>query len=387
MQRVFARKAVTCRLERALFRSLAWDVRAVEDGPDFDKSVMDGFALRAIDVRDLPAVLKVIEFVPAGRCPEKKLKKGECSRIATGAMVPRGADAVVMREATEPFGPARVRIFSSVRRGENIYRKGSDFRRGSLLLEKGTSLNTARVALLASQGFKSVPVFDAPSVALLSTGNEIVEPGSRKRRGAIWNSSASMLSYALNAMNIPVHYLGVSRDALGPLLKKIRRGLKYDCLIITGAVSVGELDLVPQALRKLKVRTIFHKVALRPGKPLLFAAAGDSLVFGLPGNPVSSFISFFLFIKPALLKMRGANYGLILEEGFLTKDVYNKSGRFSLLPARLKGGPDRLRLEPLRYSGSADLKAVAASDAFFCMGPRQTKLSKNAVVKFLRIKD
>lgn len=371
-------------LELTSNRVLSQDVKAACDSPDFDKAVMDGFAVRSWDIKSPPVIFRVVENITAGRPPRKGLKRGECAKIATGAMMPNGADAVVIKEQTRGLSPSKVKILKKVRRRENVYSKAMDFKKGELLLKKGSPLTPARVALLSSQGFKTVKVFDAPTVAILCTGNEVIEPGMKKESSRIWNASGSMLSCALRSMNIQPTYLGIARDETRALQAKIRLGLKYDILIITGAVSVGDLDLVPHVLKRNGVTPVFHKVSIRPGKPLFFGIGGHGLIFGLPGNPVSSMMGFLLFIKPAIKKMLGQNPGLPIEGGILSKGVYNKSGRMSFLPAVLKPVGRGYVIDPLRYSGSADLSSVSAADAFFILGPRQTFVPRHSRVNFLR---
>ena len=191
-----------------------------------------------------------------------------------------------------------------------------------------------------------------------------------------------MLLDVLRTMNIKARYLGLAKDEQGDLLGRVKSGLKEDILIITGAVSVGERDLVPQVLKKAGVKILFHKVCIRPGKPVLFGSKGRHLVFGLPGNPVSTMVGFLVFIKPLLQRLCGVQKDFRLEEGILTKEVYNKSGRLSFLPATLKR--ENL-VVPLAYSGSADLLAAAGADAFFILAPNEIRKPRNSRVKFLKI--
>ncbi len=382
MERVPSLKIRRLRLESAHRRIIAQDIYASSDAPDFDKSVMDGFAVRFGDLKTRNPVLKIVEFIPAGFKPKKRLTKGTCARIATGAVVPVGADLVVAKEDARIERNNTVLICKKARRGENIYQRASGFKKGALLLKKGQPLNMARIALLASQGIRSVSVFQAPAVALLATGDEIIEPGQKRRQGGVWNSSSPMLLDVLRTMNIKARYLGLAKDEQGDLLGRVKSGLKEDILIITGAVSVGERDLVPQVLKKAGVKILFHKVCIRPGKPVLFGSKGRHLVFGLPGNPVSTMVGFLVFIKPLLQRLCGVQKDFRLEEGILTKEVYNKSGRLSFLPATLKR--ENL-VVPLAYSGSADLLAAAGADAFFVLAPNETRKPRNSRVKFLKI--
>lgn len=372
------------RLDNAYRRILAQDTRARSDSPEFDKAVRDGFALRARDVMGgVPVFLKCRESIPAGRASDKKLTKGECVKIATGAMLPPGADSVVMKEEARISG-RRVEILKKIKKGAYVSLRARDVKKGDVLLKKGALLNAARIGLLASQGMGEVHVFQQPTVALLCTGDEVIEPGQDKKKGQIWNASAFMLGAALRRWGIKPHYLGVARDIRQEIFKKIKEGLKKDVLIITGAVSVGDLDLVPSVLKKTSAKIKFHKVAIRPGKPLLFAVKGRRRIFGLPGNPVSSLISFCFFVEPCLKKMMGLNGRMILESGVLTKDVYNESDRLSFFPARLTKNGGSLLLKPLRYGGSADLGAVSRADAFFVLG-KNRKAVRGSQVSFFRM--
>ncbi|OIO36728.1 MAG: hypothetical protein AUJ74_01385 [Candidatus Omnitrophica bacterium CG1_02_44_16] len=379
-----ARKAMRVFLKDSFSRVLAQGLRAVCDRPDFNRSVMDGYALKSRDIRHPGAVLKITGFVPAGVFPKRPIKKGECVKIATGAMVPCGADSVVMKEDASPRAGRYVKILKKIKNGENISFKGQDFRKGSLLLKKGSLLNTARIGLLASQGKNKVLVFKPLSVAFLSTGDEVVEPGMPKKAGQVWNITASMLSVALRRFNIVPRYLGLSEDKPRGLLNKIKEGLKYDVFIITGAVSEGDLDIVPSTLIKSGVSIKFHKVELRPGKPFLFAVKGNCLVFGLPGNPVSSLVSFLLFVLPAIRKMSGLREEFLLEKGILQKGVYNKNDRYSLFPAAMIMKKGRIFIDPVHYNGSADIRAVAQADAFFMLDKGKIATA-GSQVDFLRL--
>jgi len=383
-KRAPAREAMRVALKDAFNRVLASDLRAVCDSPDFNRSTMDGYALRCRDIRQPGAVLKVTGFVPAGVLSKKRLKRGECIKIATGAMVPCDADSVAMKEDALLCVGSRVKILKKISSGENISFKAQDFRKGSLLLKKGSVLNTARIGLLASQGKNNVLVFKPPRVAFLSTGNEVVEPGSPKSQAQVWNASASMLAVALRGLNIEPRYLGIAKDESRALISKIKEGLKEDILIITGAVSAGELDIVPAMLRNSGADIKFHKVELRPGKPFLFAVKGRCLVFGLPGNPVSSLVSFLLFVVPAISRMLGLGEAEFLEKGILQKGMYNKSDRCSLYPAAIVIKKGRVFLSPIHYNGSADIRALAQADAFFMLDKGKNGLA-NTTVDFLRL--
>lgn len=360
-------------LHAARQETLAKNVVASSDYPAFDRATMDGFAVRYRDASVFSAGLRCVADLPAGRVSRRRLQQGECVRIATGAMLPEGADSVVAKEDAMLSGSRRIKPLGKVVRGQNVGRRAQDFRRGEVLLKKGTTLSAARLGLLASQGLGGFLVYARPSVALLATGDELIEPGRSRGRSSVWNASASMLVFALERLGVTVSYLGIARDEPAYLSKKIKEGLKSDILIITGAVSAGERDYVPRCLKNSGVRVVFHKVALRPGKPFLFGVKGRHRVFGLPGNPVSSLVSFLFFVRPLIMKMSGQTERRTLCEGILTKGVYNKSERLTLYPACVEEKDGRIFIKPLRYSGSADIRAVAHAAGFFSVAKKTVK--------------
>ncbi|MFH0876791.1 MAG: gephyrin-like molybdotransferase Glp [Candidatus Omnitrophota bacterium] len=380
-----SRHVLRVRLKEAFKRVLAQDVLAAQDSPDSDKSFMDGYVVRCDDVTRVPTTLKIIEQIRAGKIPRRPLKKGTCAQIATGAMVPKGADAVVIKERTRLSAKTVVEILRRPSAGDHIYRQGQFFKKGERLLRRGTVLNSAAIGLLASQGFSSVKVFGAPRVAILSTGNEITDLGSKKKYGGVWNATAPMLSTLLAGLGIAPRYLGLVPDHPDRMLKKITEGLKYDILIITGAVSVGNFDFVPRVLKDLGAEVLFHKVAIRPGKPLLFGLRGRSLIFGLPGNPVSGWLDFLLFIKPAIHKILGLDIRGKLQEGLLGKTISHEPDRLSFWPAQVTLQGRAFRINPLRYGGSADMGALAKANALVLLKRHQKTFAKNSRIKFLKI--
>ena len=363
---------------------LAQDVYGVKNSPSFDKSIMDGFALRSSDLRKVPVDLKIVETIFAGCVPRHSIVSGTCASIATGALLPRGADVVIKKEDTYSLGLERVRILKKSAPRENISFKAENFKKGCLLLKKGSVLNTAGIALLAAQGFKKISVYAAPTVALLATGCEIKEAGTRLKQGQIWDAISPMLIAALRTLNIKPVYLGRVGDDETLLYRKIRKGLRCDILITCGAVSVGSRDLIPCVLKKAGFSSLVHKVAIRPGKPFLFAVRPGHLAFGLPGNPVSSLVGFYLFVRPVLQKILKADFGTPLEEGILRKDVYNNSSRLSFLPARLIAAKDSIGVVPIKYCGSADVWAAARADAFLVVPKNKTVLRRGQRIKYLK---
>jgi len=363
---------------------LARPVHATEDSPRFTRSLMDGYAVRAADTRNRQP-LRVLGFVPAGWAHRGRVRPATCVLIATGAPVPAGADAVVRLEDALNVPGGRMACGVPVRRGENITLRGACFRKGAMLLAPGTWLGASQIALLASQGECRVRVYGKPRVAVISTGDEIVEAGRPKAPARIWNASAPMLVSALRSFGIEPEYLGCVRDDAGEVKRRLRQGLSRDILIVTGAVSAGNRDFVPGALRQLGAKILFHKVRIRPGKPVLLARRGRSIVFGLPGNAVSSFVTFLLFVRPFLERSLGLPGALVFEKGVLASAAGNTSGRLSFLPGRLKEGRGRVQIVPLRFCDSSDLRSAAAADVFYVLREAQVKAGKGTAVPFFRI--
>ncbi len=355
-------------LDEAGGRRLAEEIHASSDMPRFDRTAMDGYAVRAADVARVPAELEVVEELPAGRDPSREVGAGQASRIMTGAAIPAGADAIVMVEDTEPIeGGGRVRVLRPSPAGKHIRRAGEDLRAGSLLLSPGARTGAAEAALLAAEGRTRVRVRGIPSVAVLSTGDELVsadvEPdGSRIRETNSWS-----LRHLLRRMGIEPRLLGIVRDDEAEIRGAIVKGLRSDVLLVSGGVSMGEYDLVGRCLKQEGCRALFERVAIQPGKPLFFGRkdATSSLVFGLPGNPVSSIVDFLVFVRPALRKMLGDPEPVDrLPSARLTEALCRNPGRRGYLPARVGLDPEGdLTVTPVPTMGSADLVALSRANA------------------------
>jgi len=278
--------------------------------PAFDNSAMDGYAVVASSCRKGQR-LRVIGEQPAGRDKQLCVSRGEAIRIFTGAPVPRGADAIVMQEDVTRDGNEIV-ANTDVEAGEFVRRRGCDLAEGQRILPKGERIYAARTALLASQGFAEVTVGGEVNAAILSTGDELVDPGEKIEPGQIYDSNSLLLDASLQRCGTVVNSVEHCRDERESLMKAVKRAIKTHILIISGGVSVGERDLVKGVLRDLGAKIDIWRVAIKPGKPFLFAKIGKCAVFGLPGNPVSAFVTFLQFLRPAILKMMGAtNLGLI----------------------------------------------------------------------------
>jgi len=389
-------------LAEALGLALAEDVTSDVDSPPHDKATVDGYAVVVADLAGGSAELSILEEITAGAVPKQAVSRGHCTRIMTGAPVPQGADAVVMIERTELLpGGARVRIADRVTARQNIMPRGDSLHCGETVLAGGHEVRAAEIGLLAEVGRSDVSVFPGPRVALLSTGNELVEPQEQPAAGQIRNSNGPMLAAAVRrAGGVPVE-LGIARDEPVDLRKKIEQGLAADMLVLSGGVSAGVLDLVPAVLRELGVEQVFHKVSLKPGKPLWFGVArskfnvqgskfkvGDvepetlnlkleTLVFGVPGNPVSSLVCFELFVRPAIAKLSGRDpdVGLRQLPARLTAEFVHRGDRPTYFPAVVRREGEAISAEPIRWRGSGDLRGITAANALaiFPAGDRTWK--------------
>jgi molybdopterin molybdotransferase len=351
-------------LDDALGRVLARDVIADRDLPPFDRAAMDGYALRAADVLEAPTALGIVGEVRAGEWPALALGPGEALRIMTGAPVPEGATAVQQVEKTQPLDEFRVTILAAVAEGQNVAPRGSEIRAGEVVLARGRVVDPAAIGVLATTGHARVSVAQRPVVALLVTGDEIVDVTQAPGPSQIRNSNGPAVAAQARLAGARVELLGVAPDRQDAIAEALRRGLAADVLIVSGGVSAGDYDLVEPALAELGATLLFTKVKVKPGAPLVFGRCGRALVFGLPGNPVSAQVTFDLFVRPALLKLQGAS---VLSrprvQVELAAAARNRSGRKSHMPARVRFEDGRLVARLLRSAGSGDLVAHANANA------------------------
>jgi molybdenum cofactor synthesis domain-containing protein len=371
-------------LADALSRVLAEDVAADRDLPPFDRAAMDGYALRAADVVRAPVALEVVGELRAGDAKDLVVGAGQAVRIMTGAPVPRGATAVQQVEKTQPLDEFRVTVLASVLEGHNLAPRGSEVKAGATVLARGRSLDPAAIGVLATVGRARVEVARRPVVAVLVTGDEIVAVAETPGPTRIRNSNGPALAAAARQAGALVRDLGVVPDDKDAIAAALRRGLEADVLVVSGGVSAGDYDLVEPALLELGARLLVTKVAVKPGAPLVVARCGETLVFGLPGNPVSAQVTFELFARPALLKMQGA---AVLSrprlEAELAAPVRNRSGRRSYLPARLRHEGGRLLARPLRSAGSGDLVAHARANALVVLDAEREEAREGETVEAL----
>lgn len=375
-------------------RVLAEDIRSGYDIPGFDNSAMDGFAVISSDTigasKNNPKVLEVIEDIKAGGTPKKTLRHGQAIRIMTGAPIPKGASpGVVMVEHTKklPDRPKElIAIYKEIRAGENIRRRAEDIRKGELIIPKGTRLNAAHIGILASLGRPKIKVARRPKIAILATGDELVDVGENIGQGKVRSSNTyTLYSQIIKCGCIPKN-LGIAKDIPGQLKKKIRRGLDCDIILTSGGVSVGKYDLVRGVLEEIGTDIKFWQVAIRPGKPLVFGKIKKSIVFGLPGNPVSGIVNFEMFVRPAILKMMGQKEDDSKEVEALSEEDLNKTkGVRYFLRARTRWENGVYLTKTSGKQGSAMLKPMSLANSLIIMeeGRGAVKSGTKVRVRFL----
>jgi molybdopterin molybdotransferase len=368
----------------ALGRILSEDITADADQPPFAKAMMDGFAVRSSDVATVPIQLSVIEEISAGKMPLRSLLQGQAAKIMTGAPLPDGADAVQMVEKTRSPAEDAVVILERVASGANVAPRGRELKRGQKVLSIGELLTPARIGVLASVGRGSVTVRRRPRVTVIPTGDELVDCESAPGPGQIRNSNGPSLLAAARLLRAEVEDGGIVKDDSVALSQSIARGLRSDLLLLSGGVSMGEYDLVEKALEEEGVEIYFRKIAIRPGKPAVFGRKGSCLVFGLPGNPVSSLVIFAVFVASALRKMQGApevHPGAL--SAILAQPVSQRPGRTAYLPGTLRFADASVRIEPLPTTGSADLAAYSRANALYVIPSDRDRLEAGECVRVL----
>ena len=358
------------KLKALLGLALARPIIARCDLPRFDNSAVDGYALQLQDVPQSTngtsphPTWRVVGTAEAGRPFNHPVRKAEAVRILTGAYVPPGADAVVMQEHV-----MRRNNHLVIQRwpipGQNVRRRGEDLRKGTRILKAGTLLRPQDIGLLAALGYREAPVYQRPIVAVLVTGNEVRPPGASLKPGQIYESNGAMLSALVQQAGARAVRLGRVRDVFHPLVEKIRKGLTYDILLISGGVSVGEKDFVRRAARRCGIKPIFWQVNIKPGMPLFFGTRGRTLVFGLPGNPVSVFVTFEEFVKPALFQLMGRGWeDPYAEPAVLTEDLrVSRTRRTHFIRVRCSQH-NQLVAEPLDGQGSHRLRSLVEADGW-----------------------
>ena len=372
----------TVALADAHGRVLAEPARAVTDLPPFPSSAMDGFAVRA---RDLPASLEVVDAAPAGRPAARVLGAGEAIAVATGGVVPEGADAVVPIEHVDQ-NDNMIRITTAVAQGDNVRARGGDIRAGDEVVAAGIRLRAGHVGALAAAGVTTVVCGRRPRVTVVTTGTELRRPGESLGPGEIYESNGSMLAALLGVAGADVHVPDAVEDDEEQHRTAIRAGLAGDVLVTSGGVSVGPHDLVRRVARELGVEELFWGVAMRPGKPLAFGVSGKALVFGLPGNPVSSLVGGVLFVRPALLALQGAIAPEpVWDTGLLAAPLRRAAARDDLVRAFAETGADGVVLTPVTGQESHMIVRAARADALVHVPRGEGELAIGATVRYLRL--
>ena len=389
---VTATAAETVDLLAAAGRVLAEEICADRDLPPFPRATRDGFAVRAADVAHVPVVLEVIGEIRAGAsASESALQVGpqQAVEIMTGAPVPAGADAVVMVEYTQRNGD-RVEVQRSVASGENVVPRGSESKEGELLLSGGTRLTPSAIGLAASVGSATVSVYKRPRVAILSTGDEIIDVASSPGPNQIRNSNTYSLSAQVQSAGGMPLMLPIAPDRAEPLRELIEQGLAADLLLLSGGVSMGKYDLVERIFAELDAEFFFTGAQIQPGKPIVFGRASASetekatYFFGLPGNPVSTMVCFELFARPMIEALSGASPNpLRFLQARLKSDVKTKTGLTRFLPAQLSGEFADTEVELVRWQGSGDMVSTARANCYLVIPPDREKFVAGEMVSVL----
>jgi molybdopterin molybdotransferase len=368
-------------LGNALARVLAQDIPADRDYPPFDRSIRDGYAVRSADTWP-GATLGCIGELKAGDTPSGSVQSGTCIQIMTGAALPPGADAVIMIEHTQCSADT-VTLDRAVSPGQHVVARGSEQSAGILLLSKGTRLGFAQIGVAAQVGAAQVTVYRKPCIAILSTGDEVVDLTSAPGPFQIRNSNSVSLAAQVATLQAEPVLLGNAKDTLADLHAKISTGLEFDALILSGGVSAGKYDLVEPVLKEFGAEFIFDGVAIRPGKPVVFGLCQGKPVFGLPGNPVSTMVTFDLFVRPAIDILSGAPpTGLPLVEAVITQRLSEKPGLTHFLPAITEYGQPP-RVTPLVWQGSGDVVAMSRANCLLVVPPDRENIELGERVQVL----
>lgn len=364
----------------SLFRILAEDILADTDMPPFDKAAMDGYACRWQDASD---EMQVLEVVAAGQTATQAIGRGQCIKIMTGALMPEGADTVIMVEQTMESGSGRIR-FTGEKSSPNIIRQGEEIRKGQVVLQKGERLLPQHLAILATTGSTEPLVYQQVRVAILSTGDELVEPDQTPGRGMIRNSNAYQLIAQTRAAHCIPNYMGIIPDDEAATSEAVARALSENqVVLLSGGVSMGDFDFVPRILQENGVDILFRKVAVKPGRPTVYGRAGKTSLFGLPGYPVSSFINFETFVKPLLYAMMGHEHRVLRMKMPMGADFQrSKAERLEFLPVSFNAEAE---VVPVRYEGSAHIHALCFARGLMEIpqGVREYKKGSEVAVRLL----
>jgi len=377
-------------LPNALGRVLAQEIVADSDLPPFDRSQMDGYAVQAADTTNAPVSLRIVGESAAGKGWHQRMNSGEAVRIMTGAPVPEGADSVQQVELTHELKDGTVvELLSAVEHGKSIVKRGEEIAAGETILRAGVTINAAMMAVLAAFGYAQVEVARRPRVAVAATGSELVSVNEKPGQDQIRDSNNYSISAYAELAGAVVQRLPLTRDEASLLTRQIgEAAANFDVVVTSGGVSMGVYDVTKNALKELGAEIFFERVALRPGKPIVFARLpGGALVFGLPGNPVSVSVTFNLFARTALLAMQGANEPVLKQESaLLARAVRGTMDRESYLPVQLMTNDDgELIAFPLKWGGSSDFVSFALTTALAIIPAGIKSVEAGSLVKAIRL--
>ena len=371
-------------LRDSVRRILRDDVLSDADSPPFDKAIRDGFAVRVEDLDSIPVVLSVVGESRAGLAADVTVERGQCCEIMTGAPLPAGSNAVVMVENTERVSPNSVRILRGVRENEGLLRRGAEARQGELILRSGRRIGLADLGLLAGNGKSTVLVSAKPSVGVIATGDELVEVEETPKPDQIRNSNSYTICAQVEEAGARPTALGIARDDLDDLRRKICQGLEQDILIVSGGVSVGKYDLVEKVFAEFGVEVLFDKIAMKPGKPTVFGHRGQTYVFGLPGNPISTMVAFHMFVRPLILfLLKAENTAPKVLEAKLEAPAKCDPERAALVPALVRFDGGQYWIRPAPWKGSSDLVGLSRANALIMIPRRSGTLESGQNAQFL----
>lgn len=362
-------------LQKAVGRVLAKNIVSPMDTPPFTSSAMDGYA---IFHNDTPGCLKVVACIAAGDIPKQPLQRGEAVRIMTGAMVPVNATAVVPQEEVTKRGENEIFVSRKTRPGEHIRRQGEEFKKGDVALSKGAPLTPGGIGMIASLGIHEVSVFAPPRISILSTGSELIFDAGEMKPGKIFESNSFSLQAALQDLHIETKRTPPIADTKEALQKSLRTAAKEnDFVFISGGVSVGSFDFVKEVLAEMEVETLFWGVAQKPGKPLFFGKKEHQFFFGLPGNPASTLVCYYEYLRPAILKWMGhEKWDPFSERGRLMENFSKKSGRLHFVRAMAQRNEKELSVYPLSGQESHRMSSFAAANCLMIV-PKEVESLKS----------
>lgn len=381
---IVIQKAYQLGTERVLFtnslgRILAEDVKSDIEMPPFDKSAMDGYACRR---EDLNNKLKIIEVIPAGKIPEKVIGENQCAKIMTGAPIPQWADCVVQVELAEEVDAKYVKI-NEIPNKSNISYRAEDVKVGTKVLDRGIKIGAQHIAVFAAVGYTEVLAYKQVKVGIISTGDELVEPQNKPALSQIRNSNGYQLIAQVKACGAIANYVGIAEDTPEDTFNKVSKALKEnDIVLLTGGVSMGEFDFVPKVMEQAGVKILFDSIAVKPGKPTTFGMADNKFCFGLPGNPVSSFVQFDLLVKPLIYNLMGQSYKTLDIQMQMGVDIKRRTvDRKAYFPVIIENG----EVFPVDYHGSAHIHALSSAHGIISMEIGQVEIKKGEKVHVRQI--